>query len=338
VGGVLVVGLFGGYGIRFAASLAQGEERAAERMGGLVDESGKPIVVHSLYTSSRPRALQRLQEHGIPVHGSLEVACACIGALDSRGKTLGCDDDRDDLTLHWHEGAIRRGREIIDGARADGRDVLLEHEARDLLALHGAPVGPSTLATDGDAAVIAAAGYQGPVVLKLVSPQILHKSDAGGVELGLENRAEVTAAFRRIVASARAYDPDAEIRGVLVSPMAPPGVEVIIGTKRDDQFGPVILFGIGGVLVEVLKDVVFRVLPISDRSAREMIDEIHAVKLLDGFRGQPPADRAAIAKLLGVVSELVQAYPDILTMDLNPVLVHQDGLTAVDARILLTPG
>ena len=337
VGGVLVVGLFGGYGIRFAASLAAGEESAAGQMAELVRETGKPIVVHSLYKSSGPRALQMLAERGVPVQGSLEVACACVGALARRGEILASDAPPDDLTLRWREGALPRGQAIIDAAGTGGRDALLEHEARELLALHGASVGPGALATTAQAAVAAAAEFDGPVALKLVSPQILHKSDAGGVALGLDGAGAVTAAFDRIRSSAHEYDPTAEIRGVLVSPMADPGVEVFVGTKVDDQFGPVILFGIGGVLVEVLEDVVFRVLPVTERGAAEMIVAIRSTKLLDGFRGQPPVDRAAIARLLATVSELIQAYPDILTMDLNPVLAHERGLTAVDARILLTP-
>ena len=337
VGGVLVVGLFGGYGIRFAASLAAGEESAAAQMGEMVREFGKPVVMHSLYKSCGPRALQMLQERGIPVQGSLEVACTCIGALARRGRMLASAAVHDDLTLRWRHGAIPRGQEIIDAARADGREVLLEHEARELLALHGATVGPGALATTAEDAVAAAAGFDGPVALKLVSPQILHKSDAGGVQLGIEGAEAVRGCFDRIVANAHAYDPGAEVRGVLVSPMAARGVEVIVGTTLDDQFGPVLLFGIGGVLVEVLEDVVFRVIPVSERGAGEMIEEIRARKLLDGFRGSPPADREAIRRLLVTVSELVQAYPDIRTMDLNPVLVHESGLTAVDARILLTP-
>jgi len=131
------------------------------------------------------------------------------------------------------------------------------------------------------------------------------------------------------------FDPEAETRGVLVSPMADPGLEIIIGTKIDDQFGPIIMFGIGGVTVEVLKDVAFRVLPISNRTARMMIDSIRSVALLDGHRGKPPVDKSAIRKLLLVASQVVEAYPDIQEMDLNPVIVHEEGLVVVDARIIL---
>ncbi len=335
VGGLLMVGLFGGYGIRFAEELVEGEERAARELGGLLEELGKPIVVHSLYDFARPRALALLRERGIPVHGSVDVACRCVGALAEYGRFLQAPGEAPDFTFHWREGARREGQAIVAEALGDGRDALLEPEAKRLVGLHGVPVPEDVLAATAGEAQAAAARIGGPVALKLVSPQILHKSDAGGVALGLETPEEVRQAFDGIVHSARAYDPEAEVRGVLVTPMAAPGVEVIVGSKVDDQFGPVILFGIGGVLVEVVKDVAFRVLPLTEDSARSMIDDIDAVALLDGFRGRPPADREALVTLLCAVSDLIQAYPEILTMDLNPVIVHEQGLSVVDARILL---
>ncbi|MCG6906247.1 MAG: acetate--CoA ligase family protein, partial [Desulfobacteraceae bacterium] len=173
-------------------------------------------------------------------------------------------------------------------------------------------------------------------VLKIVSPDILHKSDAGGVRVNLEGPAAIAGAYAEILENARGYNPQADIRGVLVSPMARQGMEVIIGTKRDDQFGPVIMFGLGGVLVEILKDVAFRVLPISHLSAEKMIEEIKSAPLLNGFRGMPVCDKKALRKLLVKCSEIVEAYPDIQEMDLNPVISHEKGLSIVDARIILT--
>jgi acyl-CoA synthetase (NDP forming) len=144
-------------------------------------------------------------------------------------------------------------------------------------------------------------------------------------------------AFERIMSNAAHYDETADIRGVLVTPMLQGGLEIIVGTKIDDQFGPVIMFGIGGVLVEVLRDVVFRVLPISRRSARHMVEEIRSARLLDGFRGNPPRDRKAIVNLLLAVSEIAEACPEIRELDLNPVLVHETGVSIADARIILQP-
>jgi acetyltransferase len=176
----------------------------------------------------------------------------------------------------------------------------------------------------------------GPVAMKIVSPDILHKSDAQGVELNVRTKEEARRAYRNITRHAREYKTDADIKGVLVTPMAAEGIEVIIGTKLDDQFGPVIMFGLGGVLVEILKDVSFRVLPLSPSSAKKMINDIKSVRLLDGFRGIPPADKKALQKLLLKCSEIIEAYPEIEEMDLNPVIVHAQGCSVVDARILLT--
>ena len=335
VGGLLLVGLFGGYGIRFAKELVYGEEYAAHQLGKMVGEQGKPIVVHSLYKFARPHAIEILRHHQIPVNDSVEVSCRCIGALAEYGSFQRSYKERRNFVFRWRVKARTRGRELINGARAEGRLALLEHEAKELIGLHGIPVPREQVAATAEEAASAADDIDGPVALKLVSPQILHKSDADGVKLGLTNGEDVRRAYGDIVRGAHAYDPDAEVRGVLVSPMAAPGVEVIVGTKIDDQFGPVIVFGIGGILVEVVRDVSYRVLPLTKRAAQHMIDDIHAVALLDGYRGQPPADRAAIVRLLRAVSELVEAYPEILTMDLNPVIVHERGLSVVDARILL---
>ena len=335
IGGLLVVGLFGGYSIRFAKSLAFKEEDAAHQMGKLVRDSKKPIVVHSLYNYARPHSLDLLRYYNIPVYDSLEIASRCIGVLAHYGEHLSSYEAKTSFDLHWGERAKPRGKEIIARARSEGRRLLLEPEARELLALHGVMVGRSMLARTPDEAVEAAAGFEGAVVLKVVSPQIIHKSEAGGVKLDLETAEEVRAAFEAIVESAKANDPSAQIEGVLVSPMAKPGLEVIVGTKIDDQFGPVIMFGIGGILVEVLKDVVFRVLPISPRSAKLMVEDIKGKALLEGFRGRPPADKKAIRRLLLDVGEVMEAYPEIAETDLNPVIVYEEDLTVVDARILL---
>jgi acetate---CoA ligase (ADP-forming) len=172
-------------------------------------------------------------------------------------------------------------------------------------------------------------------VLKIVSPNILHKSDARGVQVNLHAEKEIRTAYSEIIKNAKEYNPNADIRGVLVSPMANAGTEVIIGTKIDDQFGPVIMFGIGGIMVEVLKDVAFRVLPISYNSAKKMIREIRSYPLLKGLRGKPPADERALRRLLLTCSEIIESYEEIREMDLNPVIVHEKGICIVDARIIL---
>ncbi|MBN2333835.1 MAG: acetate--CoA ligase family protein [Deltaproteobacteria bacterium] len=337
VGGLLMVGLFGGYSIRFAASLAFVEEDAAHRLGKLVKETGKPIVMHSLYNFAKPHALDLLRYYKVPVHDSLEIACKSVGVLAEYGGYLGGYKAKAKFTFTEGKKSKVRGREIFQQARQEGRTALLEHEAKELLSLHGLVVCLDCLANSAEQAVQMAAGIEGEVVMKIVSPDILHKSDAGGVKLHLSTPDEVRQAYNEIIASAEKFDPRALIKGVLVAPMIEEGLEVIVGTKIDDQFGPIIMFGIGGIMVEVLKDVAFRVLPISARSARRMVDDIKSATLLNGFRGKPPVDKKALQHLLLEVSEIIGSYPDIQEMDLNPVIVHEHGLNVVDARIILTP-
>ncbi len=337
VGGLLVVGLFGGYGIRFAESLALIEEDAAHQIGKMVKRRKKAIIVHSLYNSEKPHSLDLLRYYGVPVYGSLDIACKCIGVLAEYGRYLKRYHAKSDFVLNWEAKAKPEGRQIIDSVYRQDRTALLEAEAKQLLRFHGAAVTSDALATTEDAAADAAAGIGGKVVLKIASPEILHKSDAKGVQLNLSGREKVKKAFREIIKNAKAYKPDARIDGVLISPMVGQGIEVIIGTKIDDQFGPVIMYGLGGVMVEIIKDVSFRVLPISRRSAQRMIAETKSHPILDGVRGDKPYDKKALVNLLLVCSEIIEAYPQIQEMDLNPVIIHHEGLSIVDARILLNP-
>ncbi len=337
VGGLLIVGLFGGYGIRFAESLALMEEDAAHQMGKMVKRRKKAIIVHSLYNSEKPHSLDLLRYYGVPVYGSLDIACKCIGVLAQYGRYLKSYHAKSDFVLNWEAKAKPEGQQIIDGVYQSGRSALLEAEAKQLLRLHGAAVTSDALATTEDAAADAAAAMGGKVVLKISSPDILHKSDAKGVQLNLSGKDQVKKAFREIIRNAKAYKADARIEGVLISPMVGKGIEVIIGTKIDDQFGPVIMYGLGGVMVEILKDVSFRVLPISRRSAQRMIAETKSHPILDGARGDKPYDKKALVNLLLVCSEIIEAYPQIQEMDLNPVIIHHEGLSIVDARILLKP-
>jgi acetyltransferase len=335
VGGLLMVGLFGGYGIRFAESLSLMEEDAAHQMGKLVRRRKKPIIVHSLYASVKPHALELLRYYDIPVYDSLDIAVKCIGVLAEYGDYLSSYQLKTNFVMNWGAKAKEGGQVIIENARREKRRNLLEYEAKELLKLHGVPISEDCLVAAEDEAVARANDMQQDVVLKIVSPHILHKSDAGGVRTNLHGEKEIRQAFQEIIANARRFDAEADIRGVLVCPMAPKGVEVIIGTKIDDQFGPVIMFGLGGIMVEILKDVSFRVLPITSKAAKMMIKETKAAPLLDGVRGQPALDKKALRKLLLLVSEIVEAYPDIEEMDLNPVIVYESGLNIVDARIIL---
>jgi acetyltransferase len=335
VGGLLIVGLFGGYGIRFAESLSLMEEDAAHRMGKLVTKRNKPIVVHSLYSFEKPHALELLRYYNIPVYDSLDIAVNCISVLAEYGNYLNSYQPKHSFELNWGAKARPEGQKIIAAAHKDNRNVLLEHEAKALLDSHGAPVSRDRLVQTADEAVEFAQTIGKGVVLKIVSPDILHKSDAGGVRIKLKTEKEIRSAFNEISKNARKYNPMADIRGMIVSPMAGEGVEIIIGTKYDDQFGPVVMYGLGGIMVEIIKDVSFRVLPITRSAAKKMIEQTKSFPILNGARGNPKMDQKAIRRLLMLCSEIVEAYPDIEEMDLNPVIVHEKGLSIVDARVIL---
>ncbi len=225
--------------------------------------------------------------------------------------------------------------DIIKMAKKAGRNALNEVESKQLLKQAGINTTEIKLATGKDEAIAAARKLGFPAVLKIVSPDILHKSDIGGVKLNLNSEDEVGRAYDEIMAAAKKHAPKAKVEGVSVQPMARPATEVIIGMNKDQQFGPVLMFGLGGILVEVLKDVSFRIVPLAKRDAREMIREIKAYPVLEGYRGQEPADVETLENLLLKVSDFVEKHPDIKEMDLNPIFAYRDGATAVDARIIL---
>ncbi len=225
---------------------------------------------------------------------------------------------------------------IIKAARAGQRTLLSEVEAKAVLADAGIPVTTTKLATSVDEAVSLADDFGYPVALKVVSDAITHKSDVGGVELGLADADAVRAAYDRIQAAGKAAVPDATIDGVSVQPMAAAGTEVIMGMTKDPQFGPVLMFGLGGVLVEILKDVAFRVVPLESRDATQMVREIKGFPVLEGYRGAAPADLAALESILMKLSEFAAANPEVDELDLNPIFAYDDGAVAVDARIVLS--
>lgn len=224
---------------------------------------------------------------------------------------------------------------IIQHARSQNRLLLTEVEAKTLLSATGIPVVQTQLARTRDEAIAYAQKFGFPVVLKICSSEVVHKSDVGGVKLNLTNAAAVGGAFADIMQAVERTQPGAVIDGVSVQPMAKPGLEVIVGLTTDPQFGPVCMFGLGGIAVEVLKDVAFRLAPLHRRDARAMIHEIKGYPLLTGHRGQPAVDLDALAHLLLQVSTLPETYPEIKELDLNPVFAYADGCIAVDARIAL---
>ncbi|MCX5309600.1 acetate--CoA ligase family protein [Streptomyces sp. NBC_00154] len=226
-------------------------------------------------------------------------------------------------------------RALLDSVRAAGRSALTAPEGKIVADAYGIAVPGEELAHDVDEAVAFADRLGGPVVLKIVSPDVLHKTDAGGVVVGVEGGAQVRAAFQRIIENVRAYAPDARIDGVQVQQLVPPGQEVIVGAVTDPTFGKVVAFGLGGVLVEVLKDITFRLAPVSADEALSMLDSIGAAEILRGVRGAAPVDRWALAEQIRRVSQLVTDFPEIAEVDLNPVIAAPDGAVAADIRILL---
>ena len=229
-------------------------------------------------------------------------------------------------------------KSVIDSVKKTGRTFLMEHEAYEVLSAYGFPIVESYHAATATEAVNEAKKIGFPVVLKIASPNVLHKFDLGGVKLNLNNLSEVKRAFQDIMKNIRMKKPDADIKGVIVEKMAPPGMEVILGMSRDSQFGPILMFGLGGIYVEVFKDVTFRLAPIRELTASIMISKTKAHKILKGFRGEPPYDTDAIEDCIKRLSQLVIDFKEIKELDINPLLVFEKskGCLILDAHIILS--
>ncbi|MFX0142382.1 MAG: acetate--CoA ligase family protein [Candidatus Hodarchaeota archaeon] len=227
-------------------------------------------------------------------------------------------------------------KNIIQNALKEGRTALMEHESRDIIQAYGINAGAYKIATNPDDAAKFANEIGFPVVCKIVSPEIIHKTDAGGIKLNLKTNEEVKAAYNEIIENAKKYKADAKIVGINVQKMAEKGItEVIVGMTTDPQFGPALMFGLGGIYVEIYKDVSFRVCPITEFDANEMIKDIKAFPLLDGFRGAPKADINILVDILLKTCKLSLDIPEIDQIDLNPIIALQKGAAVVDARIIL---
>jgi acyl-CoA synthetase (NDP forming) len=227
------------------------------------------------------------------------------------------------------------GQKIIEKARKDKRTLLTEIEAKQLLKEAGIAVVETRLATSKEKAAAISEKLGFPVVMKIASVDVVHKSDAGGVKLGLKTRAQVGKAYDEIMKSIKKAFPQARVQGVSIQTMAKQGAEVIIGMSKDAQFGPVLMFGLGGVLVEILKDVSFRIVPLQPRDAREMIRDIKGFPLLQGYRGSDPIDVTILENMLLKVSAFAESTPAVKELDLNPIFAYRDGAVAVDARVVL---
>jgi acetate---CoA ligase (ADP-forming) len=319
--------------ILLIASLAN-DATAAERaqeLSSVVEATEQPVLL-STYTTASPQAMAAFAEAGIPCYTSMPSCARAIRAL--------VDYTRFRNRLRRAEAAPAPPpdlREKAGRALAAAGPVLAEAEAKALLASYGVARPPEALVTNADDAVAAAARIGGPVALKVQSPDITHKTEAGAVALGAAGEAAVREAYQRVMASAKSAHPDACIQGVLVQAMAPPGCEMILGVTRDQTFGPMLMVGLGGIHVEVLRDTVFAPVPVNLEEALSLLGELRGAALLDGVRGAPPADRAALAELIAMLSRFVADHADLIEeIDLNPVIVHPQGqgLSVVDALIV----
>ena len=329
---VFLVGMFGGYGIRFAKELQEEESATADAMVALSKACTKPLVVYSLYAHVQPVPLEKLRRAGLPVYGSIEHAVEIMKALGERGEYIARSREDDTVPTLVADAAMTA---MFTNARSKDRD-LLEVEAKALLRNYGVDVpGELLIRNDQDFSTAIAEFADLPLAMKVVSKDILHKSDAGGVKLNLTGAEALNIAREQILLSCGVYAPDAEIEGMLVTPMARKGTEIIIGVSRDPMFGPVLMFGLGGIFVEILEDVAFRAIPLNRNDAASMIDQIKARKILEGARGEAAVDKEALIELLLKVSTIVDAHPEIDELDLNPVIAYDNGYAVVDARVIV---
>ncbi len=352
VGVVLVVGLFGGYGIRFSDTLTAPETLAARAMAARTRALGKAMVVHSMYATYDSPPLDAFVDTGIPVIESLEAACRAAVELEGRSRRRRAprwnpDGDPGGIGAVGPSRTTSRAGPIpphpaIRAARAEGRVTLTEMEARALLAATGLAFPAANVADSGDAAARAAERLGCPVAVKLLSRRITHKSDAGGVVLDVADGAAAARAYEAIVSNAHAY---ARAEGlppaawsVLVTPMLPgPTAELLIGAYRDSQLGPMLTVGHGGTNVEVLSDVAHRVLPAGPGDIEMMIGELRASPLLAGSRGHPPVSVAGIIQAAEAVAGCVMTWSDVAEVEVNPLFTYSDRAVPADARVVLSP-
>jgi len=305
----------------------------AQAIVRIASRSHKPILCCFMGIIDVSAGVKYLQGHGIPVFKFPENAAKAFGALYRYAKWL----NRQVLAPFQLKHDKNRAAELIQELIDKGLTHVGEREGLELLKCYGFNTLETQLTSNAPTAADAAQEMGFPVVLKIVSPQIIHKSDAGGVKVDLKTRKAVEKAFETIVTNAKSYHDDVEITGVLVQKLAPRGEEVILGMNRYPVFGPLIMFGLGGIFVELFADVVFRLAPVNRNSVRRMIRQIKGFKLLDGFRGRPRTDLEEIEKSLVRLSDMVTSHPEIQELDINPLITHKKdrGVTVADCRLVL---
>ncbi len=309
-------------------------EATAQAIGELADHSDKPILACFMGEARVEQGIAILNQHNVPNYPFPERAAGALRAMADYREI----QRRAEPCYATFEADQEAVKSLFAAVLAEGRVSIGDAEARQVLQAYQMKIPQSQIAKTPEEAEQIAAQIGYPVVLKIASPDILHKTDVGGVKVGLENGEAVRDAFELMVYRAQRYLPEARIWGCLVQQMAPAGgVEVLVGMNRDPQFGPLITFGLGGIYVETLKDVTFRVAPLSIQDAESMLTEIRAHALLDGVRGKPAVDKEAIVEVLLRVSQLVQDFPEIAELDINPLIVYPrgQGAVAIDMRLVL---
>ncbi len=293
----------------------------------------KPVLCSFLGVYDVSTGIEILEENGIPSYRFPESAARALSEMTKFNLWL----NRPKTGVKKFSVNKAGAKKIIDSVKKEGRFFLLEHESYEVLKAYQFPLVKSSLARNKTEAANAAQKIGFPVVLKIASPDILHKFDFGGVKLNLKNKNEVREAYQEILKNIMSKKPKAKIRGVLVEEMASQGKEIILGMSRDPQFGPILMFGLGGIYVEVLEDVSFRLAPIRERTADMMIAKTKTHKILEGFRGEPAYDIKAVAECLKRLSQLVTDFEEIKELDINPLFVYErgKGCAIVDARIIL---
>jgi len=296
--------------------------------------TNKPVVASFLGGLECQKAITHLIENRVPAYDGIEVAVDAMAAL----RELSQLRNRKHMSFTPYSDVNKQMvRTKLDKMRDNKKEILNELEAKVILSAYGLPVVQTFLTSDEDEAVSLANSIGYPVVMKIASPQIIHKSDAGGVKINVSSEKEVREMYKLLVTNAQNYNEKAEIKGITIQEMAQSGTEIIIGSARNSTFGPVVMFGLGGIFVELLKEVVFRVAPISKEGAKEMMQEMRFYSMFEGLRGESPRDVSAIAESISRLSQLVYDFDEIKEVDINPIIVYQQGkgCKVVDARIIL---
>jgi len=310
-------------------------EATAEVIGKVAESIDKPVLTSFMGETMVEPGIERLEMYGVPNYPFPESAALAFKAMSDYRQI------RSRPTPEYAKFEVDKEttRQVFETVRENDRLAIGDSEARQILTAYGMKIPVSELAATPDEAVETANQIGYPVVLKIASPDILHKTDVGGVKVGLSNAEEVRDAFELMVYRAQRYLPQAHLWGCLVQKMVPSGgLEVLVGMNRDPQFGPLVTFGLGGIYVETLKDVTFRIAPFAIQSAEKMLSEIRARALLDGVRGEPPVDKEAIVDTLLRIGQLVQDFPEIVELDINPLMVYPEGMgaIAIDMRLVLS--